>query len=93
MKHCILVKWKDPEAAKPRYPAIQSLFAAVKDIPGVSEVELIENCVARSNRYDLLIRITMEEASLPEYDASAAHKRWKAEYGAYIETKAIFDYE
>ncbi len=94
MQHHILVKWKEPPAdAAALQQAIQAVFAPVTDIPGVHRVELVPNIINRPNRYDLLIRITMEEEALPLYDASAAHHRWKDEYGPLIAQKAIFDCE
>ena len=59
----------------------------------VHGVEVIPNVIDRPNRYDLLIRIAMDESALPLYDACDAHHRWKDEYGALIEKKAIFDCE
>lgn len=94
MQHHILVKWKErPADAFALHQAIAALFAPVTDIPGVHRVEVVPNIIDRPNRYDLLIRITMDEAVLPLYDASAAHRRWKDEYGGLIAQKAIFDCE
>lgn len=94
MLHHILVKWKErPADAAALHRGIAAVFAPVTDIPGVHMVELVPNIINRPNRYDLLIRITMDEAALPLYDASAAHHRWKDEYGSMIAQKAIFDCE
>lgn len=38
-----------------------------------------------------MIVLTMPSEALPAWDASDLHKRWKAEYGALIAQKAIFD--
>lgn len=94
MLHHILVKWKE----RPSDPAalnaqIASLFQGVLTVPGVHGVEVIPNVVDRPNRYDLLIRIAMDESALPAYDDCETHHRWKDEYGALIEKKAIFDCE
>ncbi|MGN0970307.1 MAG: hypothetical protein ACI4OY_00005 [Aristaeellaceae bacterium] len=92
MLHHILVKWKE----KPADPAalnreIEALFRQALTIPGVHRVDVIPNVVDRPNRYDLLIRLTMDPPALPAYDASEAHHRWKELYGPLIEQKAIFD--
>lgn len=91
MLHHILVKWKEPADVPARIRQVEQVFRPVLDIPGVHGVEVIPNVIDRPNRYDLLIRITMDEAALPLYDACDAHHRWKDEYGALIEKKAIFD--
>lgn len=92
MQHHILVKWKEaPTDTAGLCRDIEAVFAPVLDIPGVSAVEVIPNMVHRPNRYDLLIRITMEEAALSLYDASEAHHYWKTAYGDRIAQKAIFD--
>ncbi|MGN1020112.1 MAG: hypothetical protein ACI4O7_07035 [Aristaeellaceae bacterium] len=92
MLHHILVKWKE----KPADPAalngeIEALFREALAIPGVHAVEVIPNVVDRPNRYDLLIRLTMDVSALTVYDASDAHHLWKERYGALIAQKAIFD--
>lgn len=94
MLHHILVKWKErPADAAALNAQIKQIFQPCLDIPGVHAVDVIPNVIDRPNRYDLLIRISMEEAALPVYDACDAHHRWKDEYSALIEKKAIFDCE
>lgn len=94
MQHHILVKWKEAPADVPALCRdIEEVFAPTLSIPGVSAVEVIPNIIFRPNRYDLMIRITMEEAALPLYDASDAHHHWKSAYGDRIAQKAIFDCE
>ena len=92
MRHHILVKWKE-DAAKPDTREIQAIFEEALAIPGVLSVSLHPNVIERSNRYDLLILLCMERGALEAYDASAAHHRWKEEYGGKIAQKAIFDCE
>lgn len=96
MKHCILVKYKEDvttEMKETLIPLITEVFAPLKEMEGIHDVELIPNVIARPNRYDLLIRIDMDEETLPAYDASEPHHVWKTEYAKYLEKKAIFDYE
>ena len=94
MKHHIIVKYV-PEVTdkKALLAEIKALYAGACDIPGVHGVEFKENCVARENRYDLMIVLDMDEAALPNWDASAIHHRWKDEYGHLVAKKAIFDCE
>lgn len=95
MTHYILAKFKpdyaDNKAAL--YPAILELFTHTKELPGVYDVQLHRNCIDRANRYDIMIMIRMERDSLPLYDACVWHKQWKEQYGAMLESKAIFDSE
>lgn len=94
MKHYIVVKWNSlVKNKKEMLPEIKEIFAKTLEVEGVQNVEIIENVIDRTNRYDLIIRIEMEKASLPLYDACSAHKEWKEKYGKYIENKAIFDSE
>ena len=96
MKHCIIAKFK-PEVTtiqkEKMYPKILELFENTRSIEGVHNVELLKNCIDRSNRYDIMIRIDMEPEALSLYDACEWHHRWKEEYGGLLEKKAIFDYE
>lgn len=92
MQHHILVKFTQEAGDKPCLIArIRELFAAAPQIPGITDVQIRENCIDRPNRYDLLIVLHMEEAALPIWDESSLHKRWKSEFGVYVAQKAIFD--
>ena len=95
MKHCIIAKYTAEAYARREtlLPRIQEIFSAAGDIPGVKGAEVFPNCVARDNRYDVLIVLDMEPEALPLYDASAPHHLWKEEFGPLLEKKAIFDYE
>lgn len=92
MQHHILVKWKEQPADVPaRLGDVEAIFRPVTAIPGIAKVEVIPNVIDRPNRYDMLIRITMDASALPAYDSCDAHHRWKERYGPLIDKKAIFD--
>lgn len=94
MLHHILVKWKKrPADAAALCREVEEVFRPTLAIPGVHEVKVIPNVIDRPNRYDMLIVLIMDAEALPLYDACEAHHRWKGEYGALIEKKAIFDCE
>lgn len=94
MKHMILCKFLDRAVLTDALTEeIRALFAPAAEIPGIEKVTLQKNCIDRPNRYDLLITLTMDEAVLPVWDASAIHALWKERYGALLEKKAIFDTE
>lgn len=95
MKHCILAKYR-PEVYPRRLellPRIREIFAPLTALNGISGVEVYPNCVARDNRYDVLIVLDMTPDALPQYDASAPHRLWKEEFGPLLAQKAIFDFE
>ena len=93
MKHCILVKFNDTVQDKSALCAeIERFWAdSTSALPGVRSVTCLRNVIDRPNRYDLLIRLDIEQDALPAYDASAQHATWKAKYGALLAQKAIFD--
>ncbi len=94
MKHHIIVKFTPDVADKKALVAeIRALYAGATDIPGVHGVEMHENCIARENRYDLMIVLAMDESALPSWDESAIHHKWKSDYGHLVAKKAIFDCE
>ena len=83
MKHCILAKYRAEvyprrEALLPR---IREIFAPLTDLPDIHSVRVYPNCVARDNRYDVLIVLDMASEALPVYDVSAPHRLWKEEIG------------
>lgn len=91
MIHHILVKWNEDERAAALLPEVQALFAGAGEGEGVTRVQLVPNVIDRPNRYDLMIRLWMPAESLPVWDASALHARWKEAFGPRIAKKAIFD--
>ena len=94
MRHHIIVKFNDQAPDKATLlKDVTALFAESTAIPGVHGYSVHPNVIDRSNRYDMMIILYMDEAALPAYDESAMHKRWKAEYGPFIDKKAIFDCE
>ena len=94
MKHCILVKWNSLVSnKKDMLPGVHSTFGKLLILDGIHEVKILENVIARSNRYDLMILIDMDKDFLPIYDESEPHHEWKEKYGKFVENKAIFDFE
>lgn len=94
MKHLILAKFKPDIADKEALlEPIRKLFSVAGEIPGVHGAEVYPCCIARENRYDVMIVLDMEKAALPLYDASEMHHEWKRKYGDLLEKKAIFDCE
>lgn len=66
MLHHILVKWTDEVRNKAALAAeVEALFQDVLAVDGVHGVTVHPNVIDRPNRYDLLIRIDMEESALP----------------------------
>ena len=94
MKHCIIVKWNSLVKDKNSLLlSIQSIFDKLLVYDEVKSVNITENVVNRSNRFDLMICIEMEKSVLPVYDDSEPHRVWKQKYGKFVEKKAIFDFE
>ena len=95
MKHCILAKY-GPEVYPRRetlLPRIREIFAPAAELPGVHCITVYPNCVARDNRYDVLVVLDMAPEALPLYDVSAPHRRWKEEFGPLQAQKALFEFE
>ena len=93
MKHHIIVKFVPGTDVSALLEPVRAIFAGTLSIPGVHGLELKSSCIDRPNRYDLMIVLDMDPEALPAYDASEPHRRWKSEYGAVVERKAIFDCE
>lgn len=94
MRHHIIVKFNELAGDKAALTEeLRALFAPCTQIEGVHGCTLIENCVSRANRYDLMIVLDMEAEALPRWDESALHRTWKERYGRLVEKKAIFDCE
>ena len=66
MKHCIIAKYTAEAYARweALLPRIREIFSAAGDIPGVRGAEVFPNCVARDNRYDVMIVLEMDRHAL-----------------------------
>lgn len=94
MKHCIIVKYNEKVTDKKELlKDIKDLFLGVINIEGIHAVAFRESVIDRPNRYDLMIEIDMEKEALGQFDESQVHIDWKKNFGGYLETKAIFDYD
>lgn len=96
MKHCIIVKFLPDisrKIEKDFVKQIKELFDNAKEIDGIHDIKVYRNCVDKDNRADIMIEMTMEKEALEEFDSSQWHLLWKQEYGRFIDTKTIFDYD
>ena len=93
MKHYIIVKFKEGTDVRNLEKPVRSVFEETLSIPGIYRVDVRLSNSDRSNRYDMMILINMDQEALPSYDVSEPHLKWKSQYGELIEKKAIFDCE
>lgn len=93
MLHHIIVKWKDNVDKQETSQNVRALYESAVEIPGIHDVIIKNNVIARPNRYDLMIALDMDEDALVTWDNSELHLKWKSEYGSLIESKCIFDCE
>lgn len=93
MKHYIIVKFKEGTDVRNLEKPVRSVFEETLSIPGIHRVDVRLSNSDRSNRYDMMILINMDQEALPSYDVSEPHLKWKSQYGELIEKKAIFDCE
>ncbi len=91
MKHFIIVKFKDNVEVHNLVEPIKKLFKESLNINGIDRVEFYTSNVNMHNRYDLMIEMVLSREALEAFDNSEIHKKWKINYGEYIESKAIFD--
>ena len=91
MKHYIIVKFNSEFNYLQQIKEITDLFNEALKIEGVKKINIYTSNSKLSNRYDLMIKMELTPAALDEFDNSWIHKKWKDEYGKYIENKTIFD--
>ncbi len=94
MKHHIITKFvPNLENRAALIAGIERLLSASTQTPGIHSCRVLQNCVPRPNRYDLMIVLDMDADALPLWDASDVHREWKTRFGPMLEAKAIFDCE
>ncbi len=91
MKHYIIVKFIEGYNYIEEINNIKELFNESLKLDGVSRIDIYKSNSSRSNRYDLMIMMTLTNDGLDSFDNSWIHKKWKEDYGKYIESKTIFD--
>ena len=91
MKHYIIVKFYEDYNYLESVDNIKTLFNESLEINNINNVEIYVSNSKLSNRYDLMIIMTLDKEALIEFDNSWIHKKWKEDYGKYIENKTIFD--
>lgn len=91
MKHYIIVKFNSNYDYKKEIENINKLFNEALKIEGVNKIDIYKSNSDRTNRHDLMIKMELTEQGLIDFDNSWIHKKWKEDYGKYIETKTIFD--
>jgi len=93
MKHYIIVKFKENVDKKDILNPLKTLFNKAIDIKGIDKIEFYTSSIELPNRYDLMIKMTLNKQALIEFDNSEIHNTWKTEFGKYIIAKTIFDCE
>ncbi|MCR5671800.1 MAG: Dabb family protein [Butyrivibrio sp.] len=91
MKHYIIAKFKDRADTERLMPEITELFKETLKLPGVESFVIHKSNSTRENRYSIMIEMNLSAEGLDNFDASQVHKKWKANYGDRLESKAIFD--
>lgn len=91
MVHYIIVKFSDEFNYLESIKEIIDLFNEALKIDGVHKVNIYTSNSKLDNRHDLMIKMELTSEALKEFDNSWIHKKWKIEYGKYIENKTIFD--
>ena len=91
MKHYIIVKFNSNYDYKKEIENIKKLFNEALKIEGVNKIDIYKSNSDRTNRHDLMIEMKLTEKGLIDFDNSWIHKKWKEDYGKFIENKTIFD--
>lgn len=91
MKHYIIVKFNSDYDYKKEIENIKELFDEALKIEGVNKIDIYKSNSDRTNRHDIMIKMELTEQALTDFDNSWIHKKWKEDYGKFIETKTIFD--
>jgi len=93
MVHYIIVKFSKEFDYLENINEITDLFNEALKLDGVNKINIYTSNSKLNNRSDLMIKMELTAGALNEFDNSWIHKKWKDEYGKYIENKTIFDCE
>lgn len=92
MKHFIIIKFKENTDKDVLIEETERLFKEVESIDGIKKVEVYTNSIKKPNRFDMMIKITLNKGSLKELEQSRILKEWEDKYNKHIDKKTIFDY-
>ena len=91
MKHFIIIKFKENTDKDVLIEETEKLFKETETIEGIKKVEVFTNSIKKPNRFDMMIKITLNKGSLKELEQSQTMKDWEDKYNKYIDKKTIFD--
>ena len=91
MKHFIIIKFKENTDKDVLIEETEKLFKETETIEGIKKVEVFTNSIKKPNRFDMMIKITLNKGSLKELEQSHTMKDWEDKYNKYIDKKTIFD--
>lgn len=91
MKHFIIIKFKENTDKDVLIEETEKLFKETEVIDGIKKVEVFTNSIKKPNRFDMMIKITLNKGSLKELEQSHTMKEWEDKYNKYIDKKTIFD--
>ena len=91
MKHFIIIKFKENTDKDVLIEETEKLFKETETIEGIKKVEVFTNSIKKPNRFDMMIKITLNKGSLKELEQSRILKDWEDKYNKYIDKKTIFD--
>lgn len=91
MKHFIIIKFKENTDKDVLIEETEKLFKETEVIDGIKKVEVFTNSIKKPNRFDMMIKITLNKGSLKELEQSRILKEWEDKYNKYIDKKTIFD--
>ena len=91
MKHFIIIKFKENTDKDVLIEQTEKLFEEIETIDGVKKVEVFTNSIKKSNRFDMMIKISLNKGSLKALEESKIIKDWEDKYNKDIDKKTIFD--
>ena len=91
MEHYMIIRLKDGTKAKQMREEMTAVLQEALRIEGIKKVDVFLSSYHLKDRYDMMIRIKMKKASLPEFESSQVYKNWKERFEDEIESMTVFD--
>lgn len=91
MNHYIIIKFKEDSEKEILIKEVSDLFDKANSIEGIRKVEVFTNSIKKPNRFDMMIKMSMNKKILKVFEDSEIYHKFEKKYKDSILSKTVFD--
>ncbi len=91
MERYMIIQFNKDEDARDYYDTIKELLKQAEQIEGVKKAELFLSSAPLRKKYDMMIKVRMNKASLEAFEGSELCRKLREDYAGSIRKMTVFD--